>query len=46
MVVVAGTWARSYIGYLIENSVDFGGNWVEETEQGIGVEVVALVAQD
>jgi len=39
-------WAGSYVGYSIENSVDYDGNWVDETEQGIGVEVVALVAQD
>ena len=41
---VAGTWAGSYVGKWIENSVDSGGNWVDETEQGIGVEIVALVA--
>jgi len=32
-VVVAGTWAGSYVGNWIENSVDSGGNWVDETEQ-------------
>ena len=41
--VVAGTWAGSYVGNSIENSVDSGENWVDETEQGIGVKVVALV---
>ena len=42
-VVVAGTWAGSYGGIWIENSVDSGGNLVDETEQGIGVEVIALL---
>jgi len=46
VVVVAGAWAGSYVGNLIENSVESGGNWVDETEQGIGVKVVALVAQE
>ena len=45
-MVVVDMWAGSYVGNLIENSVDSGGNWVDETEQGIGVEIVALVAQD
>ena len=45
-MVVVDMWARSYVGNLIENSVNSGGNWVDETEQGIGVEVAALVAQD
>jgi len=39
-------WARSYVGNWIENSIDSGGNWVDETEQGIGVGIVALVAHD
>ena len=42
MFVVADMWAGSLIG----NLVDSGGNWVDETEQGIGVKVAALVAQD
>ena len=46
MVVVAGTWAGSYVGNWIENSVDSGENWVDETEQGIDVKVLALIAQD
>ena len=46
MVVDAGTWAGSYVGNLIENSIDSGGNWVDETEQGIGVVIVALVSHD
>ena len=45
-VVVAGTWAESYVGNGIKNSIDSGGNWVDETEQGIGVGIVALVAHD
>ena len=44
--VVADMWAGSYVGNLIENLVDSRGNWVDETEQGIGVKIVALVAQD
>ena len=43
MVVVAGMWAGSYVGNWIETLVNSGGNWIDETEQGIGVEVVALV---
>ena len=33
MVGVAGTWAGSYVGNWIENLVDSGGNWVDETEK-------------
>ena len=44
MVVVPGTWVGSYVGNLIENSVNSGGNWVDETEQGISVEVITLIA--
>jgi len=46
VVVARGTWAGSYVGSWIENSIDFSENWVDETEQGIGVKNVALVAQD
>ena len=46
MDVVAGAWAGSYVGNLIENLIESGGNWVDETEQGISVKVVALVAQE
>ena len=44
--VVADMWAGGYIGSLIENLVDSGGSWVDETEQDIGVKMVALVAHD
>ena len=43
-VVVAGTWVGSCVGNWIENLVNSGGNWVDETKQGIGVGIVALVA--
>ena len=46
MIVVADMWAGSYVGSLIGNLVDSGGNWVNETEQDIGVEMVTLVAHD
>ena len=46
MFVVADMWAGSYVGSLIENLVDSGENWVDEAEQDIGVEMVALVAHD
>jgi len=45
-VIVDGTWAESYVGNWIENSVDSGENWVDNTELGIGVEIIALVAHD
>ena len=45
-VVVVDMWAESYVGNLIENSVDSDENWVDETKQGIGVKVVAWIAQD
>ena len=44
--VVAEMLAGSYVGNLIGNLVDSGGNWVDETEQDIGVKMVALVAHD
>ena len=46
MFVVANMWAGSYVGSLIENLVDSCRNWVDETEQDIGMEMVALVAHD
>ena len=46
MVIVADMWAGNYVGNWLESSVDSGGNWVDETEQGIGVKIVALVADD
>ena len=39
-------WAGSYVGNLIGNSVDSGGNWVDGFEQCTCVKVVALSAQD
>ena len=45
-VVVVDMWAGSYVGNWFESLVDSGGNWVEETEQGICVGIVALVAHD
>jgi len=44
--VVADMWARSYVGSLFGNLVDSVGNWVNETEQDIGVEMMVLVAHD
>ena len=35
VVAAADMWARSYIGNWFESLVDSGGNWVNETEQGI-----------
>ena len=46
MFVVADMWAGSYVGSLFENLVDSGGNWIDETEQDIGVEMMVLVAHD
>ena len=46
MVVVADMWAGSYVGNWFECLVGRGGNWVYETEQGIGVGIVLLVAHD
>jgi len=38
--------AGSYVGNWIESLVGFCANWVNKTEQGIGVKIVALVAYD
>ena len=46
IVVVADMWARNYVGNWFESLVDLGRNWVDETEQGIGVGTVVLVAHD
>ena len=46
MFVIADMWAESYVGSLIGNLMDSGGNWVDETDQDIDVEMVALVAHD
>ena len=47
---VADMWAGSLLenvdSDMIGNLIDSGGNWVDETEQGIDVEIVALVAYD
>jgi len=44
-VADVGTWAGSYVGNSIENSVGLGENLVDEIEQCIGVKVVAQAAQ-
>ena len=44
--VVADMSAESYIRNLIGNLVNSGENWVDETEQDIGVKIVILVAHD
>ena len=46
MFVVADMWAGSYVGSLFENLVGSGRNWVDETEQNIGVKMVVFVAHD
>ena len=46
VVVVDDMWAGSYVGNWFESLVDSGGNRVDETEQGIGVGIVALIAHD
>jgi len=45
-VAAIGKWAASCVGKLVKNLVDLDGNWVDVFEQCIGVEVVALAAQD
>jgi len=49
--VVADMWAGSLLENVVDsdmigNLVDSGGNWVDETEQDIGVEMMVLVAHD
>jgi len=44
--VVADVWAGSCVGSLFGNLVDSVGNWVVETEQGIGVKMMVLVVHD
>ena len=51
MFVVADMLAGSLLENVVDsdmigNLVDFGGNWVDETEQDIDVRMVALVAHD
>ena len=48
---VADMWAESLLENVVDsdmigNLMDSGGNWVDETEQDIGVGMVALVAHD
>ena len=48
---VADMWAGSLLenvvdSDMIENLVDSGGNWVDETEQDISVEMMILIAHD
>jgi len=44
--VVADMWAGSCVRSLFGNLVDSIGNWVVETEQGIGVKMMVLVVHD
>ena len=46
MLVVADMRAGSCVGSLFENLVNSVGNSVDETEQGIGVKMMVLVAHD
>ena len=46
MFVVADMRAGSCVGSLFENLVGSVGNLVDETEQGIGVKMMVLVAHD
>jgi len=36
----------NYVGNWLESLVDSGGNWVDKTEQSIGVGIVVLVDHD
>ena len=45
-VADVGKRAGNFVGMLIENLVDFNGNWVDEFEQCTDVETVVLAAQN